>query len=123
MIRIQKAFLFSLLLLVLATGAPMSGVRADDSKEDSLYQRGSKALDERRWDQAVEAFNEVVRLGGSRKDGALFWKAYAQNKLGQRSEALETVRELSKNFANSRWLSDAKALELEICQNAGQQVP
>ncbi len=122
MIRIQKAFLFSLLLLVLAAGAPISGVRADDSKEDSLYQRGSKALDERRWDQAIEAFNEVVRQGGSRKDGALYWKAYAQNKLGQRSEALETLQELSKSFPSSRWSNDAKALELEVRQGAGQQV-
>ncbi len=123
MIRIQKAFLLPSLLLVLAAGSPISGVRADDSKDEGLYQRGSKSLDERRWDQAIEAFNEVVRQGGSRRDGALYWKAYAQNKLGQRSEALETLQELSKSFPNSRWSSDAKALEVEVRQAGGQQVP
>src|SRR6266540_5434089 len=123
MIRIQKAFLLPSLLLVLAAGSPISGVRADDSKDEGLYQRGSKSLDERRWDQAIEAFNEVVRQGGSRRDGALYWKAYAQNKLGQRAEALETLQELSKSFPNSRWSSDAKALEVEVRQAGGQQVP
>lgn len=95
---------------------------AEDSREDSLYQRGSRALDERRWDRAVEAFNDVIRLGGSRKEGALYWKAYAQNKQGLRTEALATLEELLKGYPNSRWAGDARALDVEIRQASGQAV-
>jgi HEAT repeat protein len=90
---------------------------------EEYYQQGTKALDERRWDKAVEAFNEVIRLKGSRADGALYWKAYAQNKMGRRSEALAGIEALRKDYPGSRWLSDAKALELEIRQASGQAVP
>lgn len=95
---------------------------SDDSREQSIYERGQRALDERRWDRALETFSEVIRLGGSRKDGALYYKAYAQNKQGQRAEALATLGELTKGSPNSRWLNDARALEVEIRQASGQAV-
>jgi len=92
------------------------------SAADSLYERGVSALDARRWDQALDAFNEVVARGGSRADGALYWKAYTLNRLGRRDEALAAIAELRKSFASSRWLDDTKALELEVQQAAGQKV-
>jgi HEAT repeat protein len=94
-----------------------------DSREDRYYERGTSALNERRWDAAAEAFGEAVKLGGRRVDGALYWKAYAQNKQGQRAEALATLGQLVKTVPGSRYLSDAKALEVEIRQASGQPVP
>ncbi len=93
----------------------------DASQGEEYYQKGTKALDERHWDDAVEAFDQVIRLKGSRVDGALYWKAYAQSKLGRPGEALATVERLRKDFPSSRWLNDAKALELEVRQASGQQ--
>jgi HEAT repeat protein len=55
-------------------------------------------------------------------DGALYWKAYALGKLGRRDEAAAAIAELRKGYAGSRWLDDAKALELELKQAAGQNV-
>lgn len=89
------------------------------SDDDRFYQKGQAAIDGRRWDEAVKAFNEVVAENGARADGALYWKAYALNKLGRREEALTTLAQLRKAFANSRWLDDAKALEVET---SGQKV-
>jgi hypothetical protein len=63
-----------------------------------------------------------VSRGGSRADGALYWKAYALNKLGRRDEALATIAELRKTYASSRWLDDAKALEVEVRQGSGGAV-
>ncbi len=76
--------------------------------------RGQSALDSSRWDRAVAAFDHVIELKGSKADAALYWKAYAQNKLGQRPEALATINVLAKDYPKSRYLNDAKALEVEV---------
>jgi HEAT repeat protein len=57
-----------------------------------------------------------------RADAGLFWKAYCQNKLGQRTEALATLSTMEKEYPQSRWLDDAKKLEVEVKQLAGQPV-
>jgi hypothetical protein len=43
-----------------------------------------------------------MRLGHA--DGALYWKAYAENKMGQRADALSTLVELQKSYPKSRCL-------------------
>ena len=90
--------------------------------EDRLYSAGQNALDNRHWDQALDYFSQVIARNGARVDGALYWKAYALGKLGRRDEAAATIAELRKSYAGSRWLDDAKALELELKQASGQNV-
>ena len=51
-------------------------------REAQWYSEGQDAADEYRWDRAIELFNRVVELKGSKVDAALYWKAYAQNRLG-----------------------------------------
>lgn len=89
-------------------------------RAEEAYEQGSEALDESQWDEAVKAFDQVCRLGGSRCDGALYWKAYGLNKRGRKAEAQAAIAELRKSYASSRWNSEAKALELEIQQAAGR---
>jgi HEAT repeat protein len=79
-------------------------------------------MDRREWDNAIEQFQVVIDQKAARADGALYWKAYAQNKSGKRQEALATLAELQKAHPGSRWLNDAKALEVEVRQSAGQPV-
>jgi HEAT repeat protein len=93
------------------------------SKEDEAYDRGTEALDEESWDGAIGAFDAVVRMGGKKADAALYWKAYAQNKAGRPADALATVAQLRKAAPQSRWLKEARALELEIRQTSGQRTP
>lgn len=90
--------------------------------EERLYDKATRALDQNRWDQAVDYFNQVVELKGRRADGAFYWKAYAQNKLGKHTEALATLAQLNQSFPQSRWINDAKALEVEIHQAVGHPV-
>jgi hypothetical protein len=52
----------------------------------------------------------------------LFYKAYTLNKLGQSKEAWRPSPSLRKTYASSRWLDDAKALELDVNQRAGRPV-
>jgi len=88
--------------------------------DDSLYNSGKRALDEHRWDQALDRFSEVAARGGAEADGALYWKAYSLDRLARRDEALAAIAELRKSFPNSRWLDDAKALEVEVRQASGK---
>jgi hypothetical protein len=90
--------------------------------EDRLYEAGQRSLENHRYDDALEYFNQVAARGGSRADAAWYWKAYTLNKLGKRDEAQAAIAELRKSYANSRWLDDAKALELEVRQATGQRV-
>ena len=95
--------------------AAMAGFKGRmGGSEDSLYQRGTSALDNKRWDEAVTYFTEAAAKGGNRADGALYWKAYALKKLAKNSEAVAAIAELRKSHPNSRWLDDAKALELDL---------
>jgi hypothetical protein len=102
-------------------GQAMAKIRTN-ANDDRLYQSGQSALDNHHWDQAIEDFGVVAQRGGTRADGALYWRAYALHKLGRRDEALAAIAELRKNHAGSRWLDDAKALELEVNQSSGKPV-
>ena len=104
-----------------APPAPAASNRNSD-RDDHYYERGKSDLDAGRWEKAANDFGEVVSRGGAHSDGALYWKAYALNKLGRRDEALSAVGDLRKNYASSRWLDDARALEIEIKQASGKTV-
>jgi HEAT repeat protein len=84
------------------------------------YERGNRALDERRWQEAVERFEEVAGGGGARVDGALYWKAYALAKLGRVQDAVAALDRLATAHPQSRWLNDARAMRVEIGQSAGR---
>jgi tetratricopeptide (TPR) repeat protein len=95
---------------------------ASADQNGRYYERGQRDLERNRWDDAVNDFGEVVSRGAARADGALYWKAYALNKLGRREDALAAIADLRKNHAASRWLDDAGALEIEIKQAGGKPV-
>lgn len=97
-------------------------LQRDREREFSAYDNGQSALDAGRWDRAISSFDRVIELKGTKADAALYWKAYAQNKLGQRPEALATIGVLMKDYPKSRYLSDARALEVEVKRDAGQPV-
>ena len=92
------------------------------SQGNDAYQRGTSSLDKRDWEKAVARFSEAIQKKSTRPDGALYWKAYALNKLGRRDEALASLAELEKTHSASRWLNDAKVLEAEVKQSSGQPV-
>ena len=99
---------------------PLPGAGEDRAEE--LYDQGREAIEDGRYERAVDRFNRLIEMKTSRGDAALYWKAYAQNKLGQRSEALTTLAELEKSFRDSKWIKDARALEIDIRQSSGQTV-
>jgi HEAT repeat protein len=98
--------------------------RADEERDriDEAYERGSEQLDQNHWQAAIGDFDQIAATSSHRADGALYWKAFAQNKLGQRTQALATLDELKRRFPQSNWMKDAAALRLEVQQANGQPV-
>jgi hypothetical protein len=101
------------ILAILVGGSPAFDAGAPESPQDRSYAEGTDALDARKWEKAAHAFDEAVKQGGARTDAALYWKAYAEQKLGHRAESAAAIGDLRKRFPQSRWLKDAAALELE----------
>jgi len=97
-----------------------SGPRGSD---DGMYQNGLNAITNHQYEQALSEFNNVVARNGVRAEGGLYWKAYVLNKLGRAAEAQASIDALRKTYPSSRWLDDAKVLELEVKQSKGPVSP
>jgi HEAT repeat protein len=97
-----------------------SGARAE--READLYQDGMDAIDDEEWDDAVRLFSKCAELKGKRADGALYWTAYALNKLGNKDQSLQMVAALKKAYPKSEWIDDADALAVEVHEHRGQRV-
>ena len=91
-------------------------------RQDADYQKGLRALDARQWDEAVDDFSASASHKGATADAALYWKAYAMNRAGRREDALDTISDLKEAYPSSRWIKDAKALELEVRAATGAPV-
>ena len=92
---------------------PQTAEKAN-AHEDEVYSSAKDALDNGEYDDAIKQFDEIVKLHGRKADGALYWKAYALNKAGNKGQALTMIGELRKGYPKSNWLRDAGALEQEI---------
>jgi hypothetical protein len=89
---------------------------------DADYDNGTRALDDHKYEDAVRRFDTVINTKSARADGALYWKAYALNRLGRRDDALAALAVLRRDYPNSHWLNDAQALEAEVKLGSGQGV-
>src|SRR5215212_1634033 len=91
-------------------------------RETDLYQDGMDAIDDEDWDQAVRFFSKCAEMKGKRADGAIYWTAYALNKLGSKDQALQMIAALKKAYPKSEWIDDADALSVEVHERRGQRV-
>ena len=89
---------------------------------ESQYSQARQRIDNNQYDRALEPLDRVINAKGERADAAMYWKAYSLMKLARRDEALATLGQLTKQFPDSGWVRDARALEVEVKQAAGQNV-
>jgi hypothetical protein len=97
-------------------------IAPDDDRADQLYERARDAIEQGKYDRAVGDLDRVIEMKSPRTDAALYWKAYSLGKLGRKADALSALGDLEQKFKDSRWLRDAKALEVEVRQSSGQTV-
>jgi hypothetical protein len=83
---------------------------------------GTRAIDQGRWADAQRIFSQVAAQHGDHADGALYWKAYAENKLGQSKASQNSCATLRTGYPKSRWVEDCSALEVEIRARSGKPV-
>jgi hypothetical protein len=106
-----------------APAMPRNNVRPARPIRDGIaYDAGVRALDDHRYDDAVQLFETVITSKSPRADGALYWKAYALNRAGKRDDALAAIAQLRRDYPASPWLHDARALEADVKQSSGQPV-
>lgn len=99
-----------------------SGLTAASTTDGSLYADGTRAINAGHWSDAVTIFSEIAGKQRDHADGALYWKAYAENKQGNSKSALDTCIELRNVFPNSRWIDECGALEIEIRAKYGNPI-
>jgi thioredoxin-like negative regulator of GroEL len=118
-----KSLLFATLLVALSSGplafcaeSPLAAFNdnAANAKEDALYSDGTRAINDGRWAQAESIFTNIAQQHGARAEAALYWKAYAENKQGNPTRALETCSQLRQAFPHGNWINECGALEIEI---------
>ena len=98
------------------------GGAAAGESDVSEYAEGTRAINEGRWTDAETIFAKIAGQHGGHADGALYWKAYAENKQGQAEPALATCAELGREFSASSWVHECGALEIEIRARTGKPV-
>jgi HEAT repeat protein len=86
------------------------------------YESGKNYLNRRQYDQAIVRFDRVIAAKGNNVDGSLYWKSFAQFRLGKSDDALATIAQLRKDHPQSPYNADAKALEAEVKKRAGQPI-
>jgi HEAT repeat protein len=101
-------------------GAPFAA--NDDDRADDLYEAARDAMEEGKYDRALDRLNQLIDLKSNRTDAALYWKAYSLVKLGRRADALDSLATLQQQFKDSRWMKEAKALDIELRQASGQTI-
>jgi FecR protein len=104
-----------------STLVPAVPAKSDDQTR-KLCTDGTRAIDQGRWADAVKIFSEVAGQHGEHADAALYWKAYAEDKLGQLKPSQDSCKDLRTNYPKSRWIEDCGALEVEIHAKSGKPV-
>ncbi len=109
--------------VVLAPGAGQPfQIYTKGGSPDQWYSQARQFIERDQYDRAMDPLEKVISAKGDRADAAMYWKAYSQLKLARRDEALGTLGQLQKQYPASKWLGEARALEVEIKQAAGQPV-
>ena len=103
-------------------GQPFPQFYTQGGSPDQWYSQARSFIERDQYDRAMDPLDKVISAKSERADAAMYWKAYSQLKLARRDEALSTLGQLQKQFPSSKWLGEARALEVEIKQAAGQPV-
>lgn len=95
---------------------------ATGAADGMVFAEGTRAVNEGRWKDAIAIFSQIAEKKTDHADGALYWKAYAENKLGRTGEALASCAALRAAYPKSSWIDDCGALEIDIGTRTGEPV-
>jgi HEAT repeat protein len=134
----KKLIFNSLLTLVLAISATAMGQQRRNFQSQASNQASSRSaaqsdaitvfrsardsITDGEWAKAEEKFSQYVSAYPNEKnlDAALYWLAYAEQKLEKFSDCRQTIERLLEKYPNSSWRDDARVL---LAQVPGVYVP
>lgn len=90
--------------------------------DEKNYQAALSLIDSKEYQEALVRLGKEIQSKSERADAALYWSAYAASKLGDNAQAMARIAEMQAKFASSKWMNDARALQLEINQASGKKV-
>jgi len=119
MMTMTRTTMFAAAVLLLTPqvyGLSAAEASTAEAGQDSAYTEGTRAMNDQRWQDAVAAFEKVIKDKdkGRKKDAAFYWKAYSLKKLGNTDGAVMTCDQLHSQFAASRWNNDCRVLSMPV---------
>ena len=123
-------FLAVLTLVVTLAGAALGQQRAGSSSNSSstnrpdqqsssdattVFRSARDLITDGEWARAQEKFDEYVTSFPNEKniEAALYWLAYAQQKLARYDQCRATIDRLLEKYPNSSWRDDARMLRIQ----------
>lgn len=102
--------------LVAVFGMPATAMAAEPGDSQRL-ERAKDLIADEQWERAVEELKAAAADAKERnKDEALFWLAHSQHQARDLAAALQTIADLERRHAASRWVKPARSLRVEIAQ-------
>ena len=77
------------------------------------YDDGQRALREQDWTAAAEFFKEAIKADKQTADASMYWRAHALYRAGRSKEAERQVATLERKYPDSRWVKEARVLQIE----------
>ena len=93
--------------------APGPNPQPGPPAHDPDYNVGLKAMDEARWNDAVNAFERSAKASPDQAQAALYWKAYSLEKLGRKDDATATCNVVISDPSKSQWKVECQRLSAE----------
>ena len=105
-----------LALAAWAFAAPVQAFPFEPLQSPRL-ERAKDYIAEEQWERAIEQLKAAVADAKERnKDEALFWLAHSQHQARDLAAAVQTISQLERQHASSRWVKPARSLRVEIAQ-------
>jgi TolA-binding protein len=83
---------------------PFSVFTGEPKSVEAWYSQARSFIERDQYDRALAPLDRVIDGRGDRADAAMYWKAYSLWKLVRRDDALSTLSQLQKQYAESRWI-------------------
>jgi HEAT repeat protein len=129
---LRGATLLLLSLSLVSISGPVSGAEyrmtlaAQNANADAaskLFREAREALKDEKWSQAQDKFSQFINRYPDHKevDAALYWLALTFKKQDMLQDTSDTLERLLREFPQSSWADDAKALRIEIAARLGKK--
>jgi len=82
------------------------------------YDEGQRALRDQDWTAAAEHFKDAIKADKRTADASMYWRAHALYKAGRQKEAERQVETLERKYPDSRWVKEARVLQIEHDESA-----